>query len=273
MFTSNLKCVYVLWSSGMRMIWCAVVTALPDSAVVVGCCSLGQATPCFVTPHLQKMGLCTISLEAAVLPGLKSGRALVKKKKMGFDHTLRSSQQCCWVFLRYDAVSLEESFPEFRRIIVPSSSGSCSGTTAARQHERRASMYVIPVVPHRSYIQIAWQLTACWTPKCLQRHGCTNDSSVRGCDTGWFLDSSGSTVTCCLRLNCTFKMEAVSSPKRSYVGLYTSPHGASVQTADCTNCLQSAFSDSVSMPKASIWCTCRDRYAMQCALSAPPPPS
>jgi hypothetical protein len=39
------------------MIWCAeVVTALLDSAVVVGCCSLGQATPCFVTPHFHKIG-------------------------------------------------------------------------------------------------------------------------------------------------------------------------------------------------------------------------
>jgi len=38
------------------MIWCAeVVTALLDNAVLVGCCSLGQATPCFVTPHFQKI--------------------------------------------------------------------------------------------------------------------------------------------------------------------------------------------------------------------------
>jgi hypothetical protein len=61
---------YVLWSSGRRMIWYAeVVTALPDSAVVVGCCSLGQATLCFVTPHLQKMGFDHTSLAvlAAVL--------------------------------------------------------------------------------------------------------------------------------------------------------------------------------------------------------------
>ena len=51
------------------MIWCAeVVTALPDSAVV-GCCSLGRATPCFVAPHLQKMGFDHTSLAvlAAVL--------------------------------------------------------------------------------------------------------------------------------------------------------------------------------------------------------------
>jgi hypothetical protein len=32
------------------------------------------------------VSICTISLKAAVLPGLKSGRALVKKKKkMGVD--------------------------------------------------------------------------------------------------------------------------------------------------------------------------------------------
>jgi len=101
---------------------------------------------------------------------------------------------------------------------------------------------------------------------------CTYDSSLLGSNPDWFLDTNGSTATCC-RLNCTLTMEAVSSPKRSYVGLYTSLHCANVQTpADCTNCLQSAFSRGVSIPTASLWCTCRDRYAMQCALSAPPPP-
>jgi len=52
------------------MIWCAeVVTALLGSAVVVGCCSLGQATPCFVTLHFQKIGFdyTNLAILAAVL--------------------------------------------------------------------------------------------------------------------------------------------------------------------------------------------------------------
>lgn len=158
------------------------------------------------------------------------------------------------------------------------SSGSCGGTTAARQHERRVSMSAIHFCPTSPFIHTDRVTTNSVLNTEMfvasRMYECTYDSSLLGCDADWFLDTTGSTATCCLRLNCTLTMEAVSSPKRPYVGLYTSLHSASVQTAaDCTNCLQSAFSGCASMPKASLWCTCRDRYAMQCALSAPPTPS
>jgi len=157
---------------------------------------------------------------------------------------------------------------------VPSS-GSCGGT-AARQHERRVSMYVIHFCPTSPFIHTDRVTTNSLLNTEMfvasRMYECTYDSSLLGCDADWFLDTNGSTATCCLRLNCTLTMEAVSSPKRSYVGLYTSLNSPSVQTpANCTNCLQSVFSGGASMPMASLWCTCRDRYAMQCALSAPPP--
>jgi hypothetical protein len=36
---------------------------------------------------------CTISLKAVVLPGLKSGRALVKKKKKSFNFIFRNRKK------------------------------------------------------------------------------------------------------------------------------------------------------------------------------------
>jgi len=114
------------------MIWCAeVVTALPDSAVVVGCCNLGQATPCFVIPHLQKMGFDHTSL--AVLAAVLLNSSEIRRHVTG---------------RVVPGVSKDHSAVFIR---VMRWNKSC---TAANRDECRCTSF-IPVLPHRSYMQIA----------------------------------------------------------------------------------------------------------------------